>query len=122
MMKFSGIVEKGAGQASLLAVPTANLPLSSDTPKPGIYACLIELENEHYKGIAYIGKAWLVKGAPERIEFHLFDYEGPAFYGKSIAVELKAFLRQPVEFTSEEQANTQIITDIKAAKAFFLNE
>ncbi len=120
-MKFSGIVEKGEGQASLIAVPTANISLSHDKPNPGIYACSIELEEVVYNGIAYIGKAWLLSGAPERIEFHLFDYEGPAFYGKSITVDLKEFLREPIEFTSEDQANKQIINDIKAANAFFSN-
>lgn len=118
MITYSGIVEQGAGQATELAIPTANLP-AQEHAEPGIYAARIMLADKHYEGVAYIGKAWLLDGAPERMEFHLFDYDGPSFYGESITVTLEEKLREPIEFVSEEEAKLQITNDIERAKTYF---
>jgi len=115
-MKYSGIVQKGEGQATQIAIPTANIHTMKTPPKPGIYTAHIMLQTKSYNGIAYIGKAWLLQGAPERMEVHLFDYDGPEFYGESIEIELEDFIRDPIQFTSEQEATKQIEQDIKKAK------
>ena len=119
MISIIGNVVSGAGQAREISVPTANLNLEH-LPDSGIYAAKVILEGDTYNATAYIGKSWLLEGAPERVEVHLFDYDGDSFYGKSIQVDLLKKLRDPIEFTTQEQAEEQIKQDLAQAKAFLL--
>jgi riboflavin kinase / FMN adenylyltransferase len=116
---ITSIVVHGEGQASTFEVPTANLEIGDQLDKEGVYAVTIQKEDKTFQGVSYFGKAWLLEGAPQRLEVHLFDYEGPAFYGDSITVEFLKFLRGPLKFGSEDEAKEQIQKDIVEAKELF---
>ena len=117
--QITSLVVQGKGQASTFDVPTANLEIGDQLDKEGVYVVTIQKEDKTFQGVSYFGKAWLLEGAPQRIEVHLFDYEGPAFYGDNITVEFLKYLREPMKFASEEEAKIQIQKDIQEARDLF---
>ena len=119
-MQVKGLIIKGIQQASKsFSLPTANLDSPDFKAEPGIYAAIAKLGDESYNGLCFIGKAWLIEGNPERVEIHLFDYQGKDFYGEAVSVILKKKIRDVIEFTSLEQAREVIHSDIKSAKEYF---
>lgn len=118
-MKLKSVVIKGKGQASSFNVPTANLVQSDVLGEEGVYAVKIIKQNESFNGVSYFGKAWLLSGAPQQLEVHLFDYDGDPFYGEEIEVEFLQKLRDPIKFENESQAVEQIQEDINQAKKYF---
>lgn len=117
-MKIKGKIIEGAGQAgNVFGIKTANLDLNNFS-EPGVFVAKVIHDGQSYNGLCFIGKAYLLKDQPLRIEVHLFDYNNN-LKGKEIEIELLKKLRDPVKFTTIEQAQRHIDEDIKAAKTYF---
>ena len=118
-MEIKGKIVEGIRQASdVFGIKTANIETETETD-PGIYAGLLSLEGADYKGVCFVGKAYLIEGNPQRVEISLFDYGGPDFYDKEVTLTLNKKIREVTEFKNFEEAKVAIASDIKAAKAFF---
>jgi FAD synthase len=53
------------------------------------------------------------------LEAHLLGWEGPALYGKTLRVEIVAFLRPHQEGLSEKAMQRQIAEDLRQVRAYW---
>ena len=119
--EIEGRVEHGDARGRQLGFPTANLGLGDYLrPAFGVYAVEagIDLgaETRWRPGVANLGRRPTVAGLVERLEVHLFDFEGD-LYGRHLRVRLIDFLRPEKKFDGLEALRAQIARDCAAARA-----
>jgi riboflavin kinase/FMN adenylyltransferase len=106
MYAVSGTIVRGEGYGKKLGFPTVNIyTVTKELPPAGVYSGTAELEGKKYR-------AGIVAGPGEKIEAHLIGYNGNA-YGKTVALELKKFLREFKEFDTEAELIIQIKKDLE---------
>lgn len=110
--KISGEVVRGNRIGRKLGFPTANLRLGmNDGTTDGVYAVHAWVDGLRLNGVASVGSRPTVTDNPERyLEVYLFDFDTD-IYGKTIDVELVAFLRPEQKFDSVEALREQIGQD-----------
>lgn len=115
---IEGEVFKGDQRGRLLGFPTANVALGDYLrPAFGVYATRSRLADGRWvPGIANLGRRPTVDGHSERLEVHLFDFEGD-LYGQSLETELVAFIRPEQKFDGLDALKTQIAADSARARA-----
>lgn len=121
-VRISGRVIRGYRRARLVGFPTANIELAAplDTPE-GSYVGWARVGGEEARvgALAFYGIPHAIEGAREpRLEVHLLGKDDD-FYGKTIDLELAAFIRPNQQFKNEDDLTTAIQRDLKAAKDFF---
>ncbi len=113
-----GEVCHGKGLARRFGLPTVNLPLEERQLLPpfGVYAALVYEGERCWPAVANIGVRPTVEqeGAPN-LEAHLLE-DAPDLYGKTLRVELKAFLRAEKKFKDQEELFLQIKSDGEKSK------
>lgn len=113
-----GVVEHGAKLGRTLGFPTANLRLGDyQRPAYGVYAVMVRLPGGvRVKGVANLGIRPMIEPPEELLETWLIDWSGD-LYGKTIEVELVAYLRPELKLDGLEALKAQIAADAEAAKA-----
>ena len=113
-----GIVEHGAKLGRTLGFPTANMRLGDyQRPAYGVYAVMVRLPGGvRVKGVANLGIRPMIEPPEELLETWLMDWSGD-LYGKTIEVELLAYLRPEMKLAGLEALKTQIAADADAARA-----
>ena len=119
--EIEGRVEHGDARGRQLGFPTANIGLGEYLrPAFGVYAVQAGVdhgaETEWHPGVANLGRRPTVAGSVERLEVHLFDFEGD-LYGRHLRVRLIEFLRPEKKFDGLEALRAQIARDCAAARA-----
>lgn len=115
---IEGEVLKGFQRGRTLGFPTANVALGDYVrPKLGVYAVRVDVGDEALlPGVASVGVNPTVGALPEPLlEAHLFDFSGD-LYGKTIEVELIAFLREEAKFDSLGELKRQMTQDVIDAR------
>lgn len=116
---LDGVVVEGAKRGRGLGFPTANLGLREDNklvPKNGVYAVKVFLNNKYYFGVANIGLRPTFNNVSEPItEVHIFDFNED-IYGNQIKVEFIDRIRDEKKFSSKEELEKNILSDVKEAK------
>lgn len=115
---IEGEVLRGFQRGREFGFPTANLALGDYVrPRLGIYAARIDLgDGVLLPGVASIGVNPTVGALPEPVlEAHLFDFSGD-LYGRTIEVELPAFLRDEAKFDDVEALKAQMRDDVINAR------
>lgn len=96
-----------------LGFPTANIAVG-DTPgiADGVYAVRATTDGRTFYGMANLGRRPSVESAdaPRLLEVNLFDFEGD-LYGKTLEVELLAFIRPERRFASVEELRQAVEHD-----------
>lgn len=120
--QLSGRVRAGDKRGRTIGFPTLNLKLPEHiAPHRGVYAVrvhgLIELPLD---GVANLGTRPTVNGTENRLETHLFDFDGDV-YGEYICVELIDFIRAEQRFENFEILKQQINKDVITAKNSLAN-
>ncbi len=113
-----GVVQRGDQRGRGIGFPTANVPLGELVrPRLGVYAVTVRIEGEREErpGVANIGRRPTFGGEDERLEAHLFDFEGD-LYGRRIEVAVRAFVREERRFDGIEALKAQIAADAAAAR------
>lgn len=112
-----GIVEHGAKLGRTLGFPTANLRLGDyQRPAYGVYAVMVRLPGGvRVKGVANLGIRPMIEPPEELLETWLMDWSGD-LYGKTIEVELVAYLRAEAKLDGLEALKAQIAKDAEAAR------
>jgi riboflavin kinase/FMN adenylyltransferase len=113
-----GDVLRGFSRGRDFGFPTANLALGDYVrPRLGIYAARIDLgDGVLLPGVASVGVNPTVGALPDPIlEAHLFDFSGD-LYGRTIEVELIAFLRDEAKFGNVEALKRQMKQDVIDAR------
>lgn len=114
---LDGTVSEGRKLARQLGFPTANIVLG-DVLRPlyGVYAVMAELGDQSFPAIANIGVRPTVDGQEERLEVHLFDWDGD-LYGKALRCRFVQFLREERPMDGLDALKAQIAEDCLAARA-----
>jgi riboflavin kinase/FMN adenylyltransferase len=115
---IEGEVMRGDQRGRLLGFPTANVGLDDYVrPAFGVYAVNVRLaDGRTFGGVANIGRRPTVGGEDERLEVHLFDFEGD-LYGQTIETQLVARIRPEQKFESLDALKARIEKDANAAKS-----
>jgi len=118
---MSGRVITGAGRARHWNIPTANIQLKRVFPPIlGVYCVSIHSHLFGLKqGVANLGVKPTLNGQQLCLEVHIFDFDQD-IYGENVEVFFLHKLRDEVKFSSVESLIQQIHSDIRAAKAYFL--
>lgn len=118
-LAIEGEVLRGFQRGRTLGFPTANIALGQYVrPRLGVYAVRIDLgDGVLLPGAASVGVNPTVGEAlPEPLlEAHLLDFSGD-LYGKTIEVELIAFLRDEAKFDSLGDLKRQMTQDVIDAR------
>jgi len=123
--KFSlyGPVIKGDKIGRTIGFPTANIFIEQPyklIPSDGIYAVTVEMENQSYQAMAYIGQRPTINGMTRNIEVNIFDFD-KEIYGQYIKMNFHEFLRHDVKFTGLEALKIQLQKDKEDTLAYFAN-
>jgi riboflavin kinase/FMN adenylyltransferase len=113
-----GRVVAGERLGRTLGFPTANLPLHRRrAPVGGVFAVRVHgVGAAPLAGVASLGTRPTVEGTAPLLEVHLFDFAGE-LYGREIAVEFVAKLREEVRFASLAALTRQMQADALEARA-----
>jgi len=113
---IDGKVAEGRRLARTLGFPTANVILG-DVIRPlyGVYAVRAEVDGQSYPGVANIGVRPTVDGKEERLEVHLFDFDGD-LYGKTMRTRFIDFLREERPMAGLDALKAQIAEDSAKAR------
>jgi len=116
-----GSVVKGTARGRILGFPTANIdPHHEVIPPPGIYAVLVAIGKNKYKGACYIGGKRTfprLKAGPRRqhIEVHIFNFKKD-IYGEYLEIQFVKKIRPDRKFASAAALAGQIRKDVIYAK------
>ncbi len=121
--QITGIVVKGKNRgARLLGFPTANMePVDELTPKPGVYAVRVLIDEKAYTGLTNIGYNPTFGDGPLSVETHVLDFSGDLL-GKTIRVDFISRLRDEKSFDSADDLSAQIRKDVEEARRVFSKE
>ena len=111
----SGTVIPGKHRGTALGIPTANInPEKELIPTEGVYAVIVQLEDNRYKGILNIGFNPTFSDSERSIEVYILDFS-ENIYGKSMKVFFIDRIRDEVKFDTPEQLVGQIKKDVEQA-------
>jgi riboflavin kinase/FMN adenylyltransferase len=115
---IEGEVLRGFERGRTLGMPTANVALGEYVrPRLGVYAVRVDIgDGPWMPGVASVGVNPTVGALAEPLlEAHLFDFSGD-LYGRTIEVELIAFLRDEAKFDSLGELKRQMTQDVIDAR------
>ena len=119
--RITGRVVHGEKVGRTLGFPTANVALGRLDPAPrGVFAvrATVAETGDVHAGVANLGARPTVGGLKLLLEVHALD-GAPALYGRHLAVDFLARLREERRFDSLDALRAQIGRDAEAARAFF---
>ena len=111
------VVEHGDGRGRGFGYPTANVSLRRyQRPAHGIYAVRVRLDDEsEHPGVASFGVRPTFEERDEFLEAYIFDWDGD-LYGRTIEIDLIAWIRPEAKFDSVEALVEQIGKDAAEAR------
>jgi riboflavin kinase/FMN adenylyltransferase len=116
--RISGRVMRGERVGTQLGFPTANIRLHRlVSPLDGIFAVRVSGAGLSLRpAVASVGTRPTVGGGERLLEVHLFDFDGD-LYGRRLAVDFVARLRDEVHFPDLESMRQQMLQDARQAGA-----
>ena len=119
--RITGTVVRGDGRGRTIGVPTANVEPADPrklVPKTGVYAVRAVLpDGSEAEGMMNVGRRpTFGAGGARTIEAHLFDVEAD-LYGRRLAVDVVARLRDERRFDGADALVRQLADDAEAARA-----
>lgn len=118
--QFRGRVAHGDKQGRTIGIPTANIALKRvKSPLQGVYAVKVfGVAGSVINGVANVGKKPTLNEREERLEVHLFDFDGDV-YGQHLTIEPVAKIRDEKKFNGKDELIEQISRDIEKARTIF---
>jgi riboflavin kinase/FMN adenylyltransferase len=115
--RMAGRVGRGRQLGRTLGFPTANMRLHRRvSPVSGIFAVRVYgVATQALDAVASVGTRPTVAGVEPLLEVHVFDFEGD-LYGRQIAVDFVARLRDEVRFDDLEALRRQMELDAAEAR------
>jgi len=112
-----GRIARGQKRGHAFGFATANIELRRNrSPLRGIFAARVSgLGRTPLPGVAYLGSKPALGGTRDLLEVHIFDFSQDC-YGKDVAVEFVAKLRDDRCFDSVEALTHQIALDAEQAR------
>src|SRR5581483_2278638 len=114
---IGGRVVRGNRMGRELGFPTANIPLRGRVPPvQGIFAARVHgVSDESLPAVVSLGVRPMFDGREPLLEAHLFDFDGD-LYGRRIAVEFVAKLRDEEKFVDLDALKVQMDKDAAQAR------
>jgi riboflavin kinase/FMN adenylyltransferase len=114
--RVTGVVERGRQIGRTLGFATANLTLGDlIEPRRAVYAVRVFIDGRGFDGVANFGRKPTVGDVSPLLEVHVFEFSGD-IYGRTISVDLIAFLRAERKFDGLDALKAQIAADCVDAK------
>jgi len=115
--RMAGRVGRGRQLGRTLGFPTANMRLHRRvSPVSGIFAVRVHgVAKQALDAVASVGTRPTVAGVEPLLEVHVFDFKGD-LYGRQIAVDFVARLRDEVRFDDLEALRRQMELDAAEAR------
>ena len=110
---ITGKVIRGDQIGRQLGYPTANILIEESyklIPADGIFAVTVEVGNETFKGMAYIGHRPTINGMTRNIEVNIFDFSHD-IYDQTICMNFHHFVRSDIKFTGLDALKIQLAAD-----------
>jgi riboflavin kinase/FMN adenylyltransferase len=110
---ISGVVVHGNHLGRTLGYPTANIELNENAmrlPANGVYAVMVELRNQLFRGMANIGIRPTIDGTSLTLEVHLIDFSGD-LYGQKLKLLFFNRIRDEQRFDTLDDLVRQIHRD-----------
>jgi riboflavin kinase/FMN adenylyltransferase len=110
---ITGKVIRGNQIGRQIGYPTANLLVEENyklIPADGIFAATVQLNDESFKGMAYIGHRPTINGMTHNIEVNIFDFNRD-IYNQTLQMNFIHFVRHDVKFSSLEGLKDQLAQD-----------
>lgn len=117
LYQFAGIVRKGNQRGRALGFPTANTDLTLSIPS-GIYASTIQLGEQKYHAITFIGEAKTFDETLFQAETYILDFS-EEIYGETLVINLLKKIRDNEKFTTVEALKEQMARDEQETRAYF---
>ncbi len=117
-----GPVVHGKALGRTAKLPTANIEFAENKliPPHGIYATLTRIEEKPWRGLTIIGTRPTVDNFPYvTIETYLLDFSGD-IYGKTIQLEIHAWVREIRKFRDLFEAKEQVDRDIESVREYLM--
>jgi riboflavin kinase/FMN adenylyltransferase len=114
--RLRGVVGTGQRRGQTLGFPTANLEdLQTVVPGNGVYAVRVQMGDASWPGAANVGPNPTFGEFARKVEVHLIEFEGD-LYGKPIALDFLARLRDTRPFAGVPDLVKQLAEDVLAAR------
>jgi riboflavin kinase/FMN adenylyltransferase len=115
--RLRGVVGEGARRGRALGFPTANLVRPATlVPGDGVYAVQVWPEDgAAWPGAANVGPNPTFGESARKVEAHLIGYEG-SLYGRLLAVDFVARLRDTRPFAGPADLAAQLRVDVETAR------
>lgn len=115
--RIEGRVVEGARRGRTIGFPTANLDqVATVLPGNGVYAVRSHLGDKMVPGAANVGPNPTFGEDARKVEIHLIDFSGD-LYGKAMAVEFIARIRETRPFGGAAELAAQLRHDIEDARS-----
>ena len=111
--RVRGVVVRGRGEGAALDAPTANMVTApfAALPAHGVYAGRVEIDGRTYPAAVSVGVPPSFPDATAEFEAHVIGFDGD-LYGRTLTLELLAFLRPQRRFTDNAVLANAIHADI----------
>lgn len=123
--EVTGTVVVGENRGKSLGFATSNLDVPQEIVdiKPGVYACLTDVDGQTWKAVTNIGfRPTFGEGIlSPRIEAHLLGFSG-SLYGEELSLKFVKRLRDEMKFDQVSALQAQIKVDIDQALQIFGEE
>ena len=123
--EVTGTVVVGENRGKSLGFATSNLDVPQEIVdiKPGVYACLTDVDGQTWKAVTNIGfRPTFGEGIlSPRIEAHLLGFSG-SLYGEELSLKFVERLRDEMKFDHVSALQAQIKADIDQALQIFGEE
>jgi riboflavin kinase/FMN adenylyltransferase len=120
--RIAGTVGTGARRGRTIGFPTANLDgVPTLVPAVGVYAVRALLDGASHPAAANVGPNPTFGDDARKIEVHLIDFAGD-LYGRALAVDFVARLRDTHPFAGAAELSEQLKRDIEAARSLCRNQ
>jgi len=117
----TGRVIKGDKIGRTIGYPTANIYIQESDkliPADGVYAVSVTLDNQSFKGMAYIGNRPTINGMTRNVEVNIFDFT-LEIYGQMLQMNFEAFIREDVKFNNLDELKNQLSIDKQTTLHYF---
>ena len=107
---IEGTVVRGDGMGRSLGYPTANIQLDSEyklLPDEGLYSSIVEINDEEFPAMLYIGSSPTFGISKIKIEVHVMGFRGH-IYGERIKCFVYSLIRKKKFFSSEKSLKENI--------------
>lgn len=122
-MRFKSHQVKGKGRGKLLGFPTINLEIPEDFDlKDGIYSVKVFINGQEFLGAMHYGPIPVFNESSKTLEIFIIDIKPedlPETHDTDIEVEVGQYLREVMNFSTEQELAKQIGVDVENTRKAF---